>query len=366
MSNEKSVVILNTMSEPALERAREIFAAGGCEVVVGPSFRTAADQIPYPLDELKELVQAADVVFASGSATKINGEVLTPTPSRLRGIVTSSLGYNAFDVKTCSELGVLVANSPVETNIAGVFQHTLMLILMLRRRLRFFDQWARDANHWSPMGIPEIPGLIDETTTVGVVGLGRIGYRVARFCRDAFGARVLAYDPYVPDERGNEIGIELVEDLHDLLHAADVVTVHTFLSDETRHLIGEAEFRAMKPTASIVNTSRGPVIDEAALLLALEEGVIASAALDVAETEPMSPDSPLLAMDNVLITPHVAGGSARHNISGTEFAATNVLRLMDNKVPKSLVNPEALDKWAQRFGVKEARYGGAIYYRTGS
>lgn len=366
MSHDKTVVILNTMSDAALERAREVLTGAGCEVVTSPSFRTAEHQMPYPREELMELVQAADVVFASGSATKIDAEILTPGPSRLRGIVTSSLGYNAIDVKTCSELGVLVANSPVETNIEGVFQQTLMLILILRRRLRFFERWAREANHWSPMGIPEIPDLIDESTTIGVVGLGRIGYRIARFCREAFNARVLAYDPYVSDDRAREIDVELVEDLHELLSAADVVTVHTFLSDETNHLIGEAEFRAMKSTGLIVNTSRGPVIDEAALTHALKEGVIAGAGLDVAETEPMAADSPLLAMENVVVTPHVAGGSMRHNIRGTEFAAENVLRLLDNRVPKSLVNPQALSYWVERFDVGQARYGGLMYYRTGS
>lgn len=332
--------------------------------MIGPSFSPALRQTPYPAEELKALIHSADAVFTAGSYAAFTPELLTPTPPRLRGIVTSSLGHNWIDVQACTERGILVSNSPVDTNYEGVFQHTLLLILALKRRLRYFEAWARSGEPWSRLEVDALPDYLDEHTTLGVVGLGRIGYRVARAFRQMFGTRVVAYDPYAPEDRAQQIGVRMVGDLRDLLRVADIVTLHTFLSDETHHLIGEPELRLMKPAAVIVNTSRGPVIDEAALITALREGWIAGAGLDVAEVEPLRADDLLLSMDNVVVTPHIGGASVAQVIRASEYAAESVLALVNGKVPKVVVNPEAIPAWVARFGITGARHGGFVYYRS--
>jgi D-3-phosphoglycerate dehydrogenase len=360
--NKNQVAILATMSQEAFDRANEILRDGGCQVVTGPSFAPTIRNLPYPENELLELAAGADVLFTAGSRARINAQVLRAA-TRLRGIVTSSLGYNTIDIGACTQMGILVSNSPVETNYEGVLQHTLLLILALKRRLAFFQNWARSGQPWSPMEIAQIPELLEPGTTVGIVGFGRIGYRVARLFKQSFRTRVVVYDPYSPEDKAEQIGVEMVDDLDQLLRVSDIVTVHVFLSDETTHLIGARELRLMKSTALLVNTSRGPVVDERALIEALQSHQIAGAGLDVAEVEPMDTASPLLKMDNVIVTPHLAGGSQLHTIRGTEFAARSALRLVAARVPRVVVNPEAIAKWATRFDAPQARYGGTVYYR---
>lgn len=360
----KRIVFLRTMSPEAFRVARDLVTKAGHEAITGESFVPGTRQVPYPTDEVRELLADADAVFTAGSGVFLDRTVLAPAPPRLRGIVTSSLGHNTIDVEACTAEGILVSNSPVETNFESVFQHTVALILSLQRKLSFFQAWARAGKAWTPNDDPTIlPTLLDKQTIIGVVGLGRIGYRVARLFRLGFGTQVVAYDPYVPDDRAGEIGIRLADNLDEVLTEADIVTMHVFLSDETKHMIGEPQFRRMKSSAVLINTSRGDVIDGEALVSALRAGEIAGAALDVAPQEPLPTDNPLLSMDNVLVTPHYAGSNTVHAIRGTEFAAMNAIRLVEGRVPKVVVNPEAIGKWAARWNATDVHYGGRSYFR---
>jgi len=355
------VVILNTFSRACLEQARGILEDANCEVVVGKSFNpNLLDR--YPESEVRELLSAADAVLTASRKARIEAGTLEPGPKKLRGIVTCSIGYESIDVEACTQYGVLVSNSPVETNYEGVVQHTVLLILALMRRLDFFREWASSGRAWSPYEIASLPGYLDDNVTLGVVGLGRIGYRVARLFKQNFKTQVTSYDPYVPEEKAQQLGIKMTEDLSTLLQQSDIVTLHVPLTEETRHFIGERELKLMKKTAFLVNTSRGGVLDEDALIRVLKEGLIAGAALDVAVGEPMSPSNPLLQMQNVIVTPHIAGISSSHQRRGTEFAANNIIRLISGKVPTVVVNPIAIPKWKERFGVTRVHYGGVVHY----
>jgi D-3-phosphoglycerate dehydrogenase len=182
--------------------------------------------------------------------------------------------------------------------------------------------------------------------TVGIVGLGNIGSAFARRIA-AFEAKVIACDPHVDDRRFKELGVERVT-LEALAERADYVSVHTLLNAETRHLIGEAFFRRMKPTAILINTSRGPVVDEQALTRALQDKRLAGAALDVWETEPIGADNPLLKMDNVIATPHAAYFSSAAVAQVPRRCGEEVARVLTGRRPLNVVNPEIYAPGAAR------------------
>lgn len=350
--------------------ACRVFEEAGHEIVTCESFDPEHPQRPLPEDEISKLLASCDAVFLAGSRHPVDARTLPGPLSRLRGIVTASLGFNAIDVDACSERGILVANSPVETNYDGVFQHTVLLILASVRQLPLAQQAARMGGGWAMAGqggadgqTPHVRSPLNDDWTLGVIGLGRIGYRVARLVESSFGMKVLAYDPYVSEERAREIGVTLVDDLHEVLRHSDIVSIHCFLSSETRHLIGERELRAMKQTAYIINTARGPIIDGDALVQALQEGWIAGAGLDVTEFEPLPIDSPLLAMENVIVTPHVGAASLAHKVRASEYAAANVLLVLDGQLPRGVINATAIPPWAARFGLSGIRHGGLVYTR---
>ena len=213
----------------------------------------------------------------------------------------TGVGYDVIDVPAATELGVVVINVP-DLWIREVANHALALLLAWNRKIVTLDREVH-AGTWSS----RVPGAVTGSLhgeTVGIVGLGNIGSAFARRIA-ALETHVIACDPYVDDARFKALGVERV-DLPTLAARADYVSVHALLNAETRGLINEAFFRRMKPTACLVNTSRGPVVDEAALVRALREGNLAGAALDVFEEEPLAADSPLRRMDNVILTPHAA------------------------------------------------------------
>jgi phosphoglycerate dehydrogenase-like enzyme len=360
--------VLSTSSGGApLEIVRGILKEGGCEMVTCPSFDPQQPHLAKPVEEAIQLLAETDVVLMAGSGNPINDRTLPVEPLRLRGVVTSSIGFNAIDVDACTARAILVANAPVETSYEAVVQHTVLLVLASVRRLLPAMKVARAGGGWTMSGrnlsggeAPELLSPLDAGTTLGVIGLGRIGYRVARVFRSMFGMEVIAYDPYVPEDRAREIGVTLVQDLRDLMRDSDVVTIHCHLSAETKHLIGADEIKAMKPTAYLVNTARGAIVDEAALVVALRNERIAGAALDVVEVEPLPTESPLLGMEKVIVTPHVGGASLAHQTRAAEFAARDALRLLAGQAPNGLVNPSALGAWATRFGATGIRHGGII------
>jgi D-3-phosphoglycerate dehydrogenase len=244
----------------------------------------------------------ADVIWLMGGSPVVTADILPQLP-RCRFILRTGTGTDNIPVAAATRHGILVANTP-EATMHQVAEHALGLLLAVVRRIAVQDRlvrqgvWDRDRAwpNWHLVG-----------QTLGLVGFGRIARLLARKV-SGLEMHVIVYDPLVDAATMAKHGVAKVE-LDDLLGRADFVSVHVPLSDRTRHLIGERELRRMKPRAVLINTSRGPVIDEAALVRALSEGWIAAAGLDVLETEPPPADHPLVRMDNVVLTPHIASYS---------------------------------------------------------
>ena len=261
----------------------------------------------------------------------------------LKTVVRTGVGYDVIDVPAATELGVIVVNIP-DLWIREVANHALGLLLAWNRKIIALDRGVH-GGVWgvAAMG-PRTGSLHGET--VGIVGLGNIGSAFARRVA-AFETKVIASDPYLDDHRFKELGVERVT-LEALAERADYVSVHTLLNAETRHLIGEAFFRRMKPTAILINTSRGPVVDEQALARALQEKRLAGAALDVWETEPIGADNPLLKMDNVIATPHAAYFSSAAVAQVPRRCGEEVARVLTGQRPLNVVNPEIYAPGAAR------------------
>ena len=265
--------------------------------------RITAGYVPASVtteDEVIRMAQNADAILVAHA--KISARVIGALPD-LRVIGRYGIGLDNVDLVAARDRGIAVVNAPGFC-AREVADHAMMFVLALSRRLQFMDSkmragcWARDIA--SPMGALY-------TQTMGIVGFGAIGQEIARRA-GSFGMAVIAYDPFINTERAREFGVEPAE-LNDLLNRADYVSLSLPLVAETHHLIGEQQLRSMKKTAFLINTSRGPLIDEKALIKALDEGTIAGAGLDVYETEPLPSESPLTKFPNVLLTPHIGGYS---------------------------------------------------------
>jgi D-3-phosphoglycerate dehydrogenase len=263
---------------------------------------------------------------------QVDGAFLDAAPE-LCLVVRHGIGYDNVDVRAATERGVLVANTP-DGPTESTAEHTVLLIMAAARRLLVADRQIRGKT----MDRAQMKGLELRGKTLGVVGAGRIGARVAEICGRGLGMNVLSYDPYA---KAAPPGARLVADLDELLAAADVVSVNCALTDETRGMISEARLRRMKKGAVIVNAGRGPLVDEDALLRVLKEGHLSAAGLDVFHVEPPLATHPLLALDNVVATPHIAsftdGGSQKMSSGSVD----QVLHLIRSQRPPNLVNPEA-------------------------
>ena len=260
---------------------------------------------------------------------------------------TSGRGTDAIDIAEATERGIAVVNNPGLGRVP-VSEHTLALILDLAKEVTRDDRRVRAGAGWEDRH--ESRRFELEGRVLGIIGLGSIGREVARKCRAAFNMRVLAYDPYVAPTDAAPLGIDMVERLDDLLAASAVVSVHAELTGETRGMIGEAALRRMRPEAILVNTARGPIVDPDALALALREGWIRGAALDVFAVEPPGPDNPLYALDNLLLTPHTAGITAEARRELSLSAATQVLQVLRGERPHGLINPIVWEEVLERRG----------------
>jgi D-3-phosphoglycerate dehydrogenase len=235
------------------------------------------------------------------SSTKVTGEMLDRGP-KLRVVGRAGVGVDNIDLDAATERGVAVMNSPAGNTVAAA-ELTMALILSAVRRVAEADRTMRGGK-WDRS---RLQGVQLKDRTLGLVGAGRIGSEVANRCR-AFGMKVIAYDPYLTEERADVLGLSLT-DLDQVLRTADIISLHVPLSEETANLIDHEAISRMKPGAFVVNVSRGGVVDEAALAKALSDGRLAGAALDVYETEPLPPESPLLALDNIVLTPHLGAST---------------------------------------------------------
>ncbi|MGB3178604.1 MAG: C-terminal binding protein [Albidovulum sp.] len=261
--------------------------------------------LPDGIDEVALAAEVADADLLLMCYTPITARVISAA-TRLKGIVKYGVGIDAIDIPAAAARGIPVVNIPEyaeETVAEGAF--TLMIALM--KKLVPLDRQMR-AHGWA-WPTPQWMGSDIAGKTVGIVGLGKIGTSFARMAGQGFRARVIAYSPGTSAAAMAAVGVEKIDDLHDLLTQSDVVSLHCTLNDTTRHIIGAGELAAMKPSAFLINSSRGALVDEAALVAALTRNQIAGAGLDVFSSEPLSVSghlmSPLFKLPNVLMLPHL-------------------------------------------------------------
>jgi len=248
---------------------------------------------------------------------------------KLKVICKQGVGFDSIDIAAAAKHGIPVLRTP-GVNSEAVAEMAMALALSATRRVTEFDKMLRAG---ARIERPKILGVEMWQKTVGVIGMGNIGSRMARKWRGAFEADVLYYDPYVSSNEYRKLA-----SLDELLKKADLVSVHVPLTDETRKMIGAPQLAVMKKTAVLVNTSRGGIIDEAALYDALQAGRLFAAGLDVWEVEPPPRDSPLLSLQNVVGTPHAAGGTFETQERSSLRVATQVVEVLQGKPPQNRVN----------------------------
>ena len=291
---------------------------------------------PAAPDETAILNDAGGVDAMLVRVAPITARVIDAAP-RLRHIQKHGVGVDAIDVDHATARGIPVSFTP-EANATAVAEHAVTAALAAFKRLAIQDAIV-SAGQWRPaMTLPvhELAGR-----TAGVVGGGRIGRKVIHALVHGFGMRGLIFDPFLTPADVTDEGIELTATLPELLQQADLVSLHVPLSPATRRLIDATALAAMRPTAVLVNTCRGPVVDEDALARALESGQIAGAAIDVFEQEPPA-SSPLLHAPNVTLSPHFAGLTVESNRRMAVHAASEVRRVLAGEPPRWCINPAAL------------------------
>jgi D-3-phosphoglycerate dehydrogenase len=286
-------------------------------------------------EDLTSHAADAEVIWLFGGSRILQDGNLDALP-RCRAILRTGSGTDNVPVDEAGRRGIVVANTPTAFSDA-VSDHLIALLFAVVRHIAVLDRAVR-AGQWLQARTLPFPSV--EGRTLGLVGFGHIAQLVARKL-SGFKLDVLVYDPYVKAETLTSHGVRGLA-LNQLLAAADFVSLHCPLTPETRHLIGERELRWMKPTAILLNTSRGAVIDEAALVNALRAGQIAGAGLDVLEDEPPGPDNPLTSLDSVVLTPHVAGYSANGLTLRWHYSVETILALARNEEPPSRVNPHGI------------------------
>ena len=319
-----------------------------------------AEFVVYEGDSDGELIEAlkdVDVAINQGHGVDPSMYVHMGNNGRCKGLASGGHGYDGMDLAAAVEAGVILSNA-ASFGTEEVSNQTMMHFLVFSRKFVLHDKlvkngvWTRE--HLAPMG--HISG-----ETFGIIGLGNIGRAVARKAL-AFGMKVIAYDPFISSWDAKEYDVEVVGSPQEVAKRSDYVTLHTFLTDETRHMVNAEFFDLMKPTAYLINCSRGPVVDEKALIEALQQKKIAGAGLDVFEQEPVDPDNPLLKMDNVSVTNHYASYSeVAFNRAKTQVGE-EAMRIALGYWPMSLINPDVRSTvepraWATSWEVMLAEQG---------
>jgi D-3-phosphoglycerate dehydrogenase len=319
---------------PNLDVARDVLAAIGADV------RLSAQPTP---EAIVEIAAGADAVLVTYA--KITAEMIGQM-NRCRVISRFGIGVDNVDLAAATGAGIVVTKVP-DYCIDEVSDHALALLLAVARKLSLSNTLVQ-AGRWEMPAVVPIHRL--RGSVLGLAGFGRIPQLVAPKAK-AFGLRVIAYDPFVPPEVFAREGVERVE-FAELLGRSDFVSIHTPLMPETRGLFGAEAFRQMKPTAYLINTARGPIVDEAALAEALDAERLAGAALDVMPQEPPT-GSPLLGRENVIITPHTSFYSEESLLELQRKAAEEVVAVLTGKPPRNPVNPEALE--SSKFKVQSGK-----------
>jgi phosphoglycerate dehydrogenase-like enzyme len=286
---------------------------------------------------LSDRMQGEEVFITNED--KVNAETLDGN-SNLRLIGTPSAGIDHIDVQAATERGIPVIYSP-GGNADSVAEYAFALMLAISKRILGADDRLRKGLTPKVEAYKPLMGVQLRGKTIGIVGVGSIGSRVAMMAR-AFGMEVLLFDPGVLPTRLEQFG--KVVELDELLKGSDFVTVHAPLTEQTRGMLGPEHFRMMKNTAFFVNTARGKIVNEPALIEALRERGIAGAALDVQASEPLSRDSPLLTLDNVIVSPHIASYTREAQAYCDRVVQEDVLRFVRGECMRYLANPEVMKK----------------------
>ena len=312
---------------------------GWVEFIVKPS---------YTEDEIISVTHDADTVVVG--AEPYTRRVISNLKS-CRLISTPKTGYDNIDVVAATEAGICVSC------VAGVASeevsdHAMALVLTCARKVLKLDKKLR-AGEWHVFHGPEMEdiwrGIVPiRGQTLGLIGFGKIARSLVPKAK-GFGLKILAYDPYGPTEVMDEMGVDVVG-LDHLLRESDFVSVHTALTKENRHLLGLEQFKLMKPTAYLINTARGALVDEQALYAALTQGEIAGAGLDVTQVEPLNMDNPLLGLDNVISTGHSAHYSDEATANIRHRPAEDMSRIMSGEWPRGWVNPAVEAKFIAKWG----------------
>jgi glyoxylate reductase len=295
-----------------------------------------SDELPPPRDELLRRA-AGKAGLLTLLTDRVDAELLDAAGPQLKVVSNYAVGFDNLDIPELTRRGIPAGNTP------GVLTETtadlaFALMMAAARRVDEGSRYVR-AGRWKTWGPMLLMGVDLHGATLGIVGFGRIGREMAKRA-SGFGMRVLYHDvhPATPEEE-RALNARQVE-MDELLALSDLLTLHTNLTDETRHLIDAAALSRMKSTAVLVNTSRGPVVDQAALYEALRDGQIFAAALDVTDPEPMAPDDPLLTLENCLVVPHIASASRVTRGKMAAIAAANLLAGLRGEPLPSCVNPE--------------------------
>lgn len=316
------VVVLGTENDPLeLERAQ----------LEGLDYALVQTK-PESEGEAMEAVRDADAILMRGPW---GTEQIINATQHCQVLAVYSHGFNHIDADACTEKGIILTNS-AGMCAEEVSDQAVAFILGLNRRVTEANDQVKGGK-WDRLALLPIHPL--DEATLGIVGFGNIGRRVARKM-SGWRMDTLAYDPYIPPWITHEYGVEHLRDLNELFERSDYVVVVVPLNAETRHMIGGEQFSRMKDTAYFINVCRGPVVDEGALIKALQSGRPRGAGLDVFEQEPVDPDNPLLKMNNVIVAPHVAGTSVRSAVLSRSRAAAQVAAVLRGEWPMAAQNSE--------------------------
>ena len=285
-----------------------------------------------------------DAVGLINQYAPVTNQVLEALPN-LKVVSRMGIGVNTIDVEAATKLNICVSNVP-DASVEEVSNHALALLMACARKITLFDDAVKLDGQWSIKAAIPIRRIAGQN--LGFLSFGRIAQSLAVKAA-TLGFNLLVYDPYVPNETVKKYGAKSVT-LNELIQQSDYVSIHTPLTKETKHLIGEKELTMMKKSSCIINTSRGPIVDEKALIKALQEGRIAGAGLDVLEEEPISAKNPLIGMKNVILTPHTGWYSEEALVEIRTKTARGVAEVLQGCLPKYLVNKNVAANLSLRKG----------------
>ena len=317
------------ITRPIPEEGINLLKEKGYEVVMNSEDRLLGREA-----FLKELREGKFDAVLTQLTEKIDDEIFEAAGVQCKIFANYAVGYDNIDVASAEKRGLIITNTPgVLTN--SVAEHTFALMLAIAHRVAEGDRFTRAGKYegWAPM---LLLGNDLSSKTIGIVGLGRIGSRVAYHAVKGFDAKIIYHDPNRNADFEKEYGATYKEKLEDLLSEADFVSIHVPLMESTRHLINAERLKSMKPSAYLINTSRGPIVDEKALVLALKNKVIKGAALDVFEEEPkLAPG--LAELENAVLTPHLASATEETRAAMSRLAAENIIAALEGQTPPNLV-----------------------------